>query len=329
MKRIVLLLITVLAFQLCYAQATVTTVEYFIDADKGIGLNTLVTITEGEDITSAVIATLDPSISIGRHKLYLRTKDSDNQWSQTLRKSIEIIPTQTSNNIVVGEYFLDADPTYASGTTFAVTPEEVDVNQAFMTQIAQHAALGYHKVYGRVKDSYGHWSLTFRKNIQVVENPDKTIVAIEYFFDNDLEFANNTTVTIDNPEADGTWLFSVPYPAGPYSFDDVLFVRAKDSNQKWSHTAILDEVDPSLSVHQVLGKSYLKVYPNPVKNSINITSSLSFDIQHINLYDMTGRNIFTSTKNSRTLNISYLKSGIYTLILNTTIGNASYKIIKQ
>lgn len=329
MKKIVLFLSTVLTCQLCLAQATVTTVEYFIDADHGIGLNTLLTITEGEDITAAILATMPSTISIGHHKLYLRTKDSDNQWSQTYRKSIEIIPPQTPNNIVAGEYFLDADPSYGTGTTFAINPQVVDIDQAFMVQIAQSAALGYHKVYGRVRDSYGHWSLTFRKNIQVVENPDKSIVAIEYFFGNDLEFANNTIVTLDNPEADGSWLFSVPYPAGPYSFDDVLFVRAKDSNQKWSHTAILDEIDPSLSVDQIIGNKFLKVYPNPVKNNITITSSLSFDVQTISLYDMTGRNVFTTTENTRILDLSHLHDGMYTLMLTTTIGTASYKIIKQ
>lgn len=329
MKKIVLLLMTVLTCQLCLAQTTVTTVEYFIDTDKGIGLNTLIAITEDEDISTAIMATIPSSISIGHHKLYFRTKDSDNRWSQTYRKSIEIIPTQITNNMVTGEYFLDTDPSYGTGTTFTINPQVVDINQEFMSQIAENATLGYHKVYGRVKDSYGHWSLTFRKNIQVVENPDKSIVAIEYFFGNDLEFANNTVITIDNPESDGSWLFSVPYPSGPYSFDDVLFVRAKDSNQKWSHTAILNEIDPSLSVQQVIGNSFLKVYPNPVKNSITITSSLSFDIQNINLYDMIGRNIFTTTENTRTLNLSYLNNGVYTLVLTTTIGKASYKIIKQ
>jgi hypothetical protein len=329
MKKTVLLLITVLGLQLCHAQATVTTVEYFIDADNGVGLNTLVAINEGDDITAAILATIPSSISIGHHKLYLRTKDSDNRWSQTLRNSIEVIPTQIQNNIVTGEYFLNVDPFYASGTKFQINPQNTDINQAFLVQIAQNATLGFHKVYGRVKDTHGNWSLTFRKNIQVVENSNKTIVAIEYFFGDDLEFGNNTAVTVETPEADGTWFFNVPYPAGPYSFDDVLFVRVKNSNQIWSQTAILDEIDPNLSVHQIIGNNFLKVYPNPVKHVLNITSSLNFDIQNISLHDITGRNIFSTTDNKRTLNLSYLNTGMYTLVLTTTIGNASYKIIKQ
>lgn len=329
MKKVILLVFSFLSMVYSYAQTNIKKVEYFIDADLGVGLNTVVDVVAGTDIVEAILTTIPSSISIGNHKLYFRTKDANNKWSQTTRKNIEIVKPQTQNNVLKGEYFLDADPSIGLGVLFEINPETTDISQAFLAQIPSNTPIGYHKLYGRVKDSYGNWSLTFRKNIQIIENENSNIIALEYFFGSDLGFGSNTSVSVNTPEVDGTRNFYVPYPAGPYNFNDALFVRAKESSNKWSHTTILDELDTSLSLLKINETNTINVFPNPVSDVLNISSTQNFIIKYIAVFDITGKIVFISVANNNRINLNHLKNGMYILNIKTDIGTANYKLIKQ
>ena len=152
MKRIILTAI-IFATTFCIgAQSNTTQVEYFLDEDNGFGLNTIVNVTSPDvDITQSVLANIPMSTPIGYHKLYMRVKDADGNWSQTVRKHIEIVAPFSQNNIVMGEYFIDEDPEYGTAISFVINPEQEDVEQAFTAQILGSTTLGYHKLYGRVK----------------------------------------------------------------------------------------------------------------------------------------------------------------------------------
>ncbi|MEN3322358.1 T9SS type A sorting domain-containing protein [Mariniflexile soesokkakense] len=329
MKKSILIWFLYVTIAGIYAQSPITQVEYFLDSDNGFGNNTLVAITPNTTISENILATIPPSTSIGYHKLYFRTKDTDGNWSKTTRTHIEIIKPQTQNNVIVGEYYLDSDPTYSQGTSFVINPQSTDITQDFISQIPINASIGYHKLYGRVKDVYENWSHTFRKNIEIIENNGNLdIVEIEYFFGSDLTFGNSNIITVRNPQPDHTELFQVPYPAGPYNFNDVLYVRTKDSYGKWSHTTILDAIDTGLNTNELEVKMF-SLFPNPVKDVLHIKSNNTFSIETISIYDMTGKNVYKTNKNKQVINISTLSSGIYLLKLNTSIGNASYKILKQ
>ena len=329
MKNLIFIWYICFSLAVTNAQVSINKVEYFLDSDNGFGLNRVVDINPNSTIAESILATIPPTTSIGYHKIYFRTKDVDGNWSQTTRTHLEIIKPQSQNNIVVGEYYLDSDLSFSQGTSFEIDPKSTDIIQDFMTQIPLNASIGYHKLYGRVKDVYGNWSHTFRKNIEVVENNGNLdIVEIEYFFGNDLTFGNSNSITVSNEEPELTELFYVPYPAGPYNFDDVLFIRTKDRSGKWSNTTILDEIDTSLSSNEFEIKMF-SLYPNPVKDVLHIKSNNTFSIETISIYDITGKNVFRTNKNEQHINISNLSSGMYLLKLNTSIGNASYKILKQ
>ena len=227
----------------------------------------------------------------------------------------------------MGEYFIDEDYQYGTGISFTIDPEAEDIEQAFTAQISASTPLGYHKLYGRVKDTKGNWSHTFRKNIQVYINPITNLVEIEYFFGDDLTFGNNTIITIDEPETDGTWTFNVPYPEGDYSFDDKLFVRVKDSNENWSITTILDEVG-SLGIDDYLQKSTL-VYPNPVNDELILKLPDNVSIIKTKLYNHLGQAIYSSSEMKSTLGFGNLETGFYVLVLESKSGKAAFKIIKK
>ena len=328
MKRIIFTAF-LLVITLCIrAQSNATQVEYFLDTDNGFGLNTVLNITSPDtDITELVTANIPMGTSLGYHKLYMRVKDADGNWSQTVRKHIEIVPPFAQNNIVMGEYFLDQDPQFGTATSFAINPEQEDIEQAFTAQIAGSTTLGYHKLYGRVKDSKERWSHTFRKNIEVYLNPITNVVEIEYFFDNDLGFGTKSIETIGTPEADGTWTFNVPYPAGSYDFNDILFVRVKDSNQNWSITTVLDEV-ASLGTESFLQKS-TSVYPNPFNQNINLITPNSSEINNIRVYNALGSEVYESSLFLNNINLEFLSPGLYFLQLSTKTSQALFKIIKK
>lgn len=328
MKRIISTAIALALTYCIHAQSNATQIEYFLDTDNGIGLNTVLDITSPDtDITQSVLADIPAATPLGYHKLYIRVKDADGNWSLTTRKHIEIVASTTQNNIVLGEYFIDEDPEFGTATSFAINPEEEDVAQAFSAQILANTSIGYHKLYGRVKDSRGNWSHTFRKNIEVYLNPVKNIVEIEYFFDGDMEFGNNNIVSIGTPEADGSWTFNVPYPEGSYDFNDVLFIRVKDSNNSWSITTVVDEV-ASLGIEDNLLKS-TKIYPNPFEDAINIISAKSLSIKNITIYNTLGKVVHRQNFDSHQLDLGFLPQGVYFLQLTSTSGKASYKIVKH
>ncbi len=328
MKRIILTAILLAITIGIHAQSNTVQVEYFLDTDNGIGMNTVLDITSPDvDITETILADIPSSVSTGYHKLYVRVKDADGNWSQTIRKHIEIFAPIVENNVVMGEYFIDEDPEVGTAIAFNIIPQEEDIQQAFTAQILETVTIGYHKLYGRTKDSYGNWSHTFRKNIEVYLNPVTNLVEIEYFFGDDLEFGNNAIVSIDEPEAGGTWSFNVPYPSGNYSFDDVLFVRVKDSNEKWSITTILDEIG-TLSNEESLFKS-TSIYPNPFVDVINIQSNNNLVVKKITVYDLNGKTVFTKETNSKRIDLEFLSHGVYILRLEANNSEATFKIVKH
>lgn len=328
MKRIIIVAILLAITIGVYSQSNVIEVEYFLDSDNGFGMNTVLDISSSDmDITEAILADIPVSTSIGYHKLYMRTKDADGKWSHTTRKNIQIFAPVVENNVLIGEYFIDEDPTFGLANSFEINPEAEDIEQAFEAQILSTATIGYHKLYGRVRGSDGNWSHTFRKNIQVYLNPDTNVVEIEYFFSDDLEFGNNTIVSINTPEADGTWVFDVPYPEGNYNFDDKLFVRVKGSNEKWSITTVLDEIE-ILNLTNSLFNA-VTVSPNPFVDFISINTSRAMDIEHITVYDITGKQVYKVSKDLRTIDLSHLGSGVYILSLMTESEQATFKLVKH
>ncbi len=113
------------------------------------------------------------------------------------------------------------------------------VLQNFVAATAGLSA-GYHKLYGRVLDNNGKWSLTFRRNIEIYKSDTPYITKAEYFFTTDQGFGNCTPVVFATPSADGSFSFNIPLneiPAGA----DTLFIRVQDSSgNRWSITQIKD-----------------------------------------------------------------------------------------
>lgn len=61
----------------------IVSIEYFIDADPGFGLATPVSVTPSQDISNFTFSANLAGISSGAHNLFVRAKDTNENWSLT------------------------------------------------------------------------------------------------------------------------------------------------------------------------------------------------------------------------------------------------------
>jgi hypothetical protein len=73
----------------------------------------------------------------------------------------------------------------------------------------------------------------------------------------------------------------------------------------------------------------ITLFPNPVKNKLQITNSKNHIIQNISIYNLLGNKMVTLKKSKKEINVSFLSKGIY--ILQFEIENKLYstKFIKK
>src|ERR1019366_2731316 len=151
--------------------------EYFIDTDLGFGNNTLVSFIPSVDSTYSLNINLS-SYQPGFHKLYIRTKDSNGNWSLTARRNIEVLPSGAKTTIVSGEYFIDTDPGFGKASAITISTPDSIILQNF-SAVTSGLSEGYHKLYGRFLDNEGRWSITFRRNMEVYISDTTKVIKAE------------------------------------------------------------------------------------------------------------------------------------------------------
>ena len=75
----------------------------------------------------------------------------------------------------------------------------------------------------------------------------------------------------------------------------------------------------------------IKIYPNPTKNILNIklTENNNIKISQITITNLLGQTVFNEEKESKTIDVSKLATGIYHITIKTDQGNWSTKFIKE
>lgn len=141
-----------------------------------------------------------------------------------------------AQNIVQAEYFIDTDAGVGNNTVLTLSNPQPDGTYNFNVNLAGQS-VGYHKLYIRVKDSDGKWSITARRNFEVVPpTVIKTVSGGEYFFDTDPGFSNGQAVAITNQDEVVLQNFNT-VTSGLSTGYHKLYVRVKDNDGKWGITA--------------------------------------------------------------------------------------------
>lgn len=75
--------------------------------------------------------------------------------------------------------------------------------------------------------------------------------------------------------------------------------------------------------------STFSIYPNPVKDILNISNSIGAEINSLTIVDINGRTVKQINSNISQINISDLNAGVYFVNINSNEGSLTTKIVKQ
>ena len=212
----------------------ITTSEYFFDTDPGIGNGTAISITPGNTIEfNETIPTTN--LNTGFHKLYVRFKNENNQWSLYEARSF-FIQDFASYQIIEAEYFFDTDPGIGNGTAISITSgNTIEFNETIPTT---NLNTGFHKLYVRFKNENNQWSLYEARSFFIQDFASYQIIEAEYFFDTDPGIGNGTAISITsgNPIEFNETIPTTNLNTGFHK----LYVRFKNENNQWSLYEVQD-----------------------------------------------------------------------------------------
>ncbi|MFT5385454.1 MAG: hypothetical protein ACI81W_002862, partial [Saprospiraceae bacterium] len=195
MKKIIIAVLVICFTQLLMAQNIVQG-EYFFDTKMDYGSGTPIPVSNPADEITTNMSIPVAVLPEGLHRLFIRFKDSDNQWSQTQNFPVFIKHTQVIN-IVAGEYFFDNVGTYGSG-------DPLDLNAvSTMTEVMQSLPTtnlpeGLHRLFVRFLDSTGRWSHTLNFTVFIKHQEMVVIVAGEYFFNDLVNYGEGFPMNMDS-----------------------------------------------------------------------------------------------------------------------------------
>lgn len=243
------------------AAQNITAAEYFIDTDPGFGNAIPISIAPGLNLSNITKSITTTGLSNGVHRIYLRSKDANGEWSSANWQSfvVDYDPAYPAaplaeQNITAAEYFIDTDPGFGNAAPISTMP---GLNLSDVTASINTAGLtnGVHRVYLRSKDATGKWSSTNLQSFVVAYDPvypdapvaAQSVTGAEYFVDTDPGFGNATPISITS----GLNVSNVTANINTTGLTNGVhrvFFRSKEANGKWSITNVKDftvDIDPA------------------------------------------------------------------------------------
>ena len=234
--------------------------------------------------------------------------------------SVAIAISAFSQNIIKGEYFIDSDPGFGSATGFEIAVPGSDFTQAIHIPFESFHGAGYHNLFMRTQDSNGNWSQTSRSFVEAEDRLNMPVVIkVEYFFNVDNGFGNNSSVLLDASE-DKTWDFNVPFDKLPpeWKADETLFVRVQDDKfNRWSQTTFIDSIDfVMVGIDDFEANTGISIYPNPFTDELNLSLKSDANNLRLVLYSDLGQLVFDkNVEKQESINTKLLAPGIYVLVI--------------
>ena len=76
-------------------------------------------------------------------------------------------------------------------------------------------------------------------------------------------------------------------------------------------------------------ENYFSIYPNPVKNELNLSTKQATTIYSLSIYNTLGQQVQTTTNPEKTIDVAGLKTGNYIVKVTTDKGVSSGKFVKE
>lgn len=230
MKNLAVILFGVVLFATT-AKAQITELEYYFNTDPGFGNGTSIAVTEVDGEVNYEGSITTSSLTKGIHSLFIRAKNSDDEWGLPIKKMI-LVDQGSIKEIESLEYFFDEDPGFGLGTQIPVSSAlDIELETTISTS---GISRGIHSLFIRAKYVGGAWGFPIKKMVLIDKSNPKSvseIVAAEYFFNTDPGFASATPINIvAGTDIEAT--FSIPSTNLPIG-DQVLYIRVQDSDGVW------------------------------------------------------------------------------------------------
>ncbi len=283
----------------------ITAMEYFFDSDPGFGQGTPISIGDMPDISDLNSVISLAGLSKGIHHLFVRSKDSNGQWSHAYESVFLNRSPDVEEDIEKIEYFIGADPGLGNGTEitipgFAAAPDLIDLEHLLDINSLDE---GVQRMSIRSKDDSGVWSHTHTQPIYVYKNVNADMVKAEYFIDTDPGYGQATQVTF-SPELDkSNHIFPIDISGLDYGVYR-LHTRYMSANNKWS----MDEITPFLirdgELYEMIeGEYFIDVDPGPGM-AVPFSFTADVDVPDISILILTAgidagdHDLYIRTKNS-------------------------------
>jgi hypothetical protein len=268
--------------------------EYFIDDDPGFGSGINVPVTPAGTLSDLNVSVPVSSLQPGIHAIYVRLKNANQTWSQTIRSIIykeTIIVGDPAPDIAKAEYFIDTDPGFGSGTNIPITPGTI-TDFSFTAPLTS-LSNGVHILYTRIKDQNGTWSPTYKsviykENITSLTLPD--ITKLEFFINTDPGYGNGTDIPVTPGSVVTDVNFAVDITGLPEG-NHKVYIRGKDENNHWSIVHV-----ESISVCQ---------HPGTALNAATNITATAFDLSWAVVPGSSGYQLDVSTDNFKTFVSGY------------------------
>ncbi|GAB5566004.1 MAG: hypothetical protein Wins2KO_30670 [Winogradskyella sp.] len=252
-------------------------------------------------------------------------------WTGSLTEGQNtIVATPSYNNLSAGAHSFSITVSNING---GVTDEN-PANDSFTFNFNVSPAFATNNVILNIlTDNYGgetSWELRNSSDIVVSSGPTSN-------------YANGTNYqeTIAIPVLDECYTFTIfdsygdgiccAFGTGSYSLEDDngnIIISGGEFNS--SESIIFSALNP-LSINEFGLESVVRIYPNPVKNKLNIDLNISEDVNY-EIINLLGQSLLKGSFNvggNHTLDMSQQESGVY--FIKLTSGNSSFtkKIVKK
>ncbi len=253
------------------AKSQIIAGEYFWDTDPGIGLGIPINPTEiagGTLDETYEISAFAPSVSTGKHTLFVRFKQSDTLWSQAIGMDVLVGPDNflsgsqnaaDTAKVISSEYFWDNDSSHVFPAAISNYDQNFNFGSSFT---AQNLSPGNHTVSYRTTDKFGYKS--FWNTVDIVLLPNTpNLSKVEYWMDDEAVVPKTEASLTPNAATDVEANADIP-TSGLSNGIHILNLRGKAEDQLLDEYISSDSsalyqmavlVDPQYSL--VAGQAFL------------------------------------------------------------------------